>query len=47
MPERREMKDNMFVLCGGFSVMLNEQSSFHIDRSKVSLQCVFAGVLPD
>jgi hypothetical protein len=44
VPERREMKENMFVISGVFSVTLNEQSSFHIDRNKVSLLCVRAGV---
>jgi hypothetical protein len=40
VPERREMKENMFVISGVFSVSLNEQSFFHIDKSKVYLQCV-------
>jgi hypothetical protein len=44
VPERREMKENMFELSGVLSVTLNEQTTFHKDRSKISLQCVFAGV---
>jgi hypothetical protein len=42
--DRRERKYGTFLLSGVFSLALNEQSSFHIDRHKVSLRCVFVGV---